>query len=126
MKRPDLILTILFSIFALVSVSYWIYLFIPYTSQEFKSPYGNAKIEIVLDGKLPFFSFNAGPVAGNYVILHGDKVVDKLLRSEEFYTNDIEDIKWYSDSVKFKYIVNCDASQMVYEKVYKFPKTNDQ
>ena len=61
-------------------------------------------------------------VAGNYVILHGDKVVDKLLRSEEFYTNDIEDIKWYKDSVKFKYIVNCDAPQMVYEKVYKFPK----
>lgn len=58
--------------------------------------------DTLLDGKLPFFSFNAGPVAGNYVILYGDKVVDKLLRSEEFYTNDFEDIKWYSDSVKFK------------------------
>ncbi len=125
-KRLVLILAILFSIFALVAASYWIYLFIPYTSKEFKSPYGNATIKVVLDGKLPFFSFNAGPVDGNYVILYGDKVVDKLLRSECCYTNHIEDIKWYKDSVKFKYIDNFDTPQMVYEKVYKFPKTNDQ
>ena len=117
---------IMFAILAFVAGSYWIYLFIPYTSEEIKSPYGNATIKIVLDGKLPFFSFNAGPLDGNYVILFGDKVVDKLLRSECCYTNDIEEIKWYKDSVKFKYIVNFDAPQRVYEKVYKFPKTYDQ
>jgi hypothetical protein len=125
-KRLVLTVTILISTFAIVSVSYWIYLFIPYTSEEFKSPYDNATVKIVLDGKLPFFSFNAGPVDGNYVILYRDNVIDELVRSEVGFTNDIEDIKWYKDSVKFKYIVNLDGHQTVHEKVYKFPKTIDQ
>ena len=123
MKR--LVLT-LFATFVLVVGSYWVYLIIPYTSEEFKSPYGNARIKTVLDGRLPFFSFNAGPVDGNYVILYGDKVVDELLRSECCYTNEIKEIKWFKDSVKFTYIDNFDAPQRVYEKVYKFNLTNSQ
>jgi hypothetical protein len=125
-KRLVLTVTILISTFAIVSVLYWIYLFIPYTSEEFKSPYHNATIKIVLDGKLPFFSFNAGPVNGKYLILYRDNVVDELVRSEVGFTNDIEDIKWYRDSVKFKYIDNLDGHKTVHEKVYKFPKTIDQ
>ena len=123
MKR--LVLT-LFATFVLVVGSYWVYLYIPYTSEEFKSPYGNATIKTVLDGRLPFFSFNAGPVDGNYVILYGDKVVDELLRSECCYTNEIKDIKWFKDSVKFTYIDNFDVPQRVYEKAYKFSKPNNQ
>jgi len=123
MKR---LVLILFATIVLVAGSYWIYLCIPYTSEEFKSPYGNATIKTVLDGKLPFFSFNAGPVDGNYVILYDDKVVDKLLRSECCYINELKDIKWFKDSVKFTYIDNFDAPQRVYEKVYKFPITNNQ
>ena len=123
MKR---LVLILFGTIALVAGSYWIYLCIPYTSEEFKSPYGNATIKTVLDGKLPFFSFNAGPVDGDFVILYGDKVVDKLLRSECCCINELKDIKWFKDSVKFTYIDNFDAPQRVYEKVYKFPITNNQ
>jgi hypothetical protein len=123
MKR---LVLILFGTIALVAGSYWIYLCIPYTSEEFKSPYGNATIKTVLDGKLPFFSFNAGTVDGNYVILYDDKVVDKLLRSECCYINEIKDINWFKDSVKFTYIDNFDAPPVVYGKVYKFAKTNNQ
>ena len=123
MKR---LVLILFGTIALVAGSYWIYLCIPYTSEESKSPYGNATIKTVLDGKLPFFSFNAGPVDGDFVVFYGDKVVDKLLRSECCYINEIKDIKWFKDSVKFTYINNFDAPPVVYEKVYKFNVTNSQ
>jgi hypothetical protein len=120
LRRLAFILVVLFSTFAVAVASYWICLSIPYTEKEFRSPYGNASIKIVMDGRLPFFSFNAGPVDGNFVLIHDDKVVDKLLRSECCYTNHIEDIKWYRDSVTFKYIVNFDIPKMVYDKAYYF------
>ena len=52
MKR---LVLILFGTIALVAGSYWIYLCIPYTSEEFKSPYGNATIKTVLDGTTKVF-----------------------------------------------------------------------
>lgn len=104
---------------ALLIMICFIYLWMPYTAEEYKSPYGNATIKVILDRKLPFFSFNAGPVDGNYVIFYEGKVVDQLLRSECCYTNLIEDIKWYKDSVRFNYIDKFE-SPVSYEKVYKF------
>jgi len=109
----------MFSAILLIIIGFWIYIETPYTYKEYKSPFGNAKITIRLDSKPIFFAYNNEPENGNYLIFYNDKVIGKLLRSECCYTNTIEDINWYKDSVTFKYIDNTEKP-VVNFKSYDF------
>lgn len=88
----------------IIMLTYAVYLYSPYKYSTTKSPFNNAEINIIILNKPLPFSYNTSPQNSYYEIRYKGRVIDKLLRSECCYTNEIVNIEWSRDNLKFNYI----------------------
>lgn len=119
------LLLIIFLIFFGLIFGYFIYLHIPYTEYEIKSPYGNASIKKIIEEKQILGSFNYGGNDSHIEIIHNGNEIGRVKSNcLECLKHKIIDIKWYMDSIIVKYETSYEGWDTI-EVMYRFEKPNN-